>query len=154
MLPFQNMSGDPEQEYFGDGIAEDITTALSKLSQLFVIARNSSFTFKGRNVDVRDVSKNLGVRYRTDSGGYRRDYLRALAQRVEVDAQELRIMGAKSELLRTPRRRFKRKGDLELAERLYDLAAWLDRDDPVIPFNLGNVLDELGHEREAHADRN
>ena len=63
VLPFQNMSGDPEQEYFADGISEDIITALSKLSQLFVIARNSSFTFKGRNVDVRDVSKNLGVRY-------------------------------------------------------------------------------------------
>ena len=63
VLPFQNMSGDPEQEYFADGIAEDIITALSKLSQLFVIARNSSFTFKGKNVDVRDVSKNLGVRY-------------------------------------------------------------------------------------------
>ena len=63
VLPFQNMSGDPEQEYFADGIAEDIITALSKLSQLFVIARNSSFTFKGRNVDVRDASKKLGVRY-------------------------------------------------------------------------------------------
>ena len=63
VLPFANMSGDPEQEYFADGISEDIITALSKLSQLFVIARNSSFTFKGRNVDVRDVSKNLGVRY-------------------------------------------------------------------------------------------
>ncbi len=63
VLPFRNMSGDPEQEYFADGIAEDLITALSKLSQLFVIARNSSFTFKGRNVDVRDVSKNLGVRY-------------------------------------------------------------------------------------------
>ena len=47
MLPFQNMSGDPEQEYFADGISEDIITALSKLPQLFVIARNSSFTFKG-----------------------------------------------------------------------------------------------------------
>src|SRR5271165_6029482 len=63
VLPFQNMSRDPEQEYFADGIAEDIITALSKLSQLFVIARNSSFSFKGRNVDIRDVSKNLGVRY-------------------------------------------------------------------------------------------
>ena len=63
VLPFANMSGDPEQEYFADGIAEDIITALSKLSQLFVIARNSSFAFKGRNVDVRDVSRNLGVRY-------------------------------------------------------------------------------------------
>ena len=63
VLPFQNMSGDAEQEYFADGISEDIITSLSKLSELFVIARNSSFTFKGRNVDVRDVSKNLGVRY-------------------------------------------------------------------------------------------
>jgi adenylate cyclase len=63
VLPFQNMSGDPEQEYFADGISEDIITALSKLSQLFVIARNSSFAFKGMNVDVRDVSKKLGVRY-------------------------------------------------------------------------------------------
>jgi adenylate cyclase len=63
VLPFANMSGDSEQEYFADGIAEDIITALCKLSQLFVIARNSSFTFKGRNVDIRDVSKNLGVRY-------------------------------------------------------------------------------------------
>ena len=51
------MSGDPEQEYFADGISEDIITALSKLSQLLVIARNSSFTFKGKNVDLREVGK-------------------------------------------------------------------------------------------------
>jgi TolB-like protein/tetratricopeptide (TPR) repeat protein len=57
------MSGDLEQEYFADGISEDIITALSKLSQLFVIARNSSFTFKGKNVHVREVGKDLGVRY-------------------------------------------------------------------------------------------
>ena len=57
------MSGDAEQEYFADGIAEDIITALSKLGQLFVIARNSSFTFKGRNVHVGEVGKSLGVRY-------------------------------------------------------------------------------------------
>jgi adenylate cyclase len=63
VLPFANMSGDVEQEYFADGISEDIITALSKLSQLFVIARNSSFTFKGKNVHVREVSKDLGVRY-------------------------------------------------------------------------------------------
>ena len=56
--PFANMSGDPEQEYFADGISEDIITALSKLSQLFVIARNSSFTFKGKNVDLREVGKS------------------------------------------------------------------------------------------------
>ena len=63
VLPFQNMSGDPEQEYFADGISEDIITALSKLSQLFVIARNSSFTYKGKAVHVRDVGRDLGVRY-------------------------------------------------------------------------------------------
>jgi len=63
VLPFQNMSGDPEQGYFADGISEDIITALSKLPQLFVIARNSSFTFKGRNVNVQEVGRSLGVRY-------------------------------------------------------------------------------------------
>ena len=63
MLPFANMSGDAEQEYFADGISEDIITALSKLSQLFVIARNSSFTFKGKNVHIGEVGKSLGVRY-------------------------------------------------------------------------------------------
>ena len=63
VLPFANMSGDAEQDYFADGISEDIITALSKLSQLFVIARNSSFTFKGRNVNVQEVGKSLGVRY-------------------------------------------------------------------------------------------
>jgi adenylate cyclase len=63
VLPFQNMSGDPEQEYFADGVVEDITTALSRTSWLFVIARNSAFTFKGRAVDVRQVGRELGVRY-------------------------------------------------------------------------------------------
>ena len=57
VLPFQNMSGDPEQDYFADGISEDIITALSKLSQLFVIARNSSFSFKGKNVQVQEIGK-------------------------------------------------------------------------------------------------
>jgi TolB-like protein/class 3 adenylate cyclase len=63
VLPFQNMSGDPEQEYFTDGIVEDITTALSRMRWLFVIARNSSFTYKGRAVDVKQVGRELGVRY-------------------------------------------------------------------------------------------
>jgi adenylate cyclase len=63
VLPFQNMSGDPDQEYFADGVVEDITTALSRTSWLFVIARNSAFTFKGRAVDVRQVGRELGVRY-------------------------------------------------------------------------------------------
>jgi adenylate cyclase len=63
VLPFQNMSGDPEQEYFADGIVEDLVTALSRFQQFFVIARNSSFTYKGRAVDVRQVGRELGVRY-------------------------------------------------------------------------------------------
>ena len=63
VLPFVNMSGDPEQEYFADGISEDIITGLSKLRWLFVIARNSSFTYKGKTVDIKRVSRELGVRY-------------------------------------------------------------------------------------------
>jgi adenylate cyclase len=63
VLPFTNLSGDPDQEYFGDGIAEDILTDLAKLRWLFVIARNSRFTFRGKAVDVRLVSRELGVRY-------------------------------------------------------------------------------------------
>jgi adenylate cyclase len=63
VLPFQNISGDPEQEYFADGIVEEIITALSRFKLLFVIARNSSFTFKGRAVDIKEVGLRLGVRY-------------------------------------------------------------------------------------------
>jgi TolB-like protein len=61
--PFENMSGDPEQEYFADGMVEEITTALSRFKTLFVIARNSSFTFKGRAVNIKEVGRRLGVRY-------------------------------------------------------------------------------------------
>ena len=63
VLAFTNMSGDPEQEYFSDGIADDIITELSRSRSLFVIARNSSFTYKGRAVDVKQVARELGVRY-------------------------------------------------------------------------------------------
>ena len=63
VLPFQNMSGDPEQEYFADGMVEEITTALSRFKWLFVTARNSSFTFKGKAVDIKEVGRRLGVRY-------------------------------------------------------------------------------------------
>ncbi|WP_200948591.1 MULTISPECIES: CadC-family transcriptional regulator [unclassified Bradyrhizobium] len=63
VLPFQNMSGDPEQEYFADGMVEDIITALSRFNSLFVIARNSSFTYKGKAVDIKRVGRELGVRY-------------------------------------------------------------------------------------------
>jgi adenylate cyclase len=81
VLPFANMSGDPEQEYFADGMAEDIITSLSKISQLFVVARNSSFTFKGRAVHVQEASKRLGVRYILEGS------VRKAGNRVRITAQ-------------------------------------------------------------------
>jgi len=86
VLPFANMSNDPEQEYFADGIAEDITTALSHIKQWFVVARNSSFAYKGRNVDVREIAKELGVRYVLE-GSVRRggNRLRITGQLIEAD---------------------------------------------------------------------
>ncbi len=63
VLPFQNMSTDPEQEYFADGLVDDIIIALSRFTSLFVIARNSAFTYKGRSVEVKQVGRELGVRY-------------------------------------------------------------------------------------------
>ena len=81
VLPFDNMSDDPKQEFFADGLAEEIINGLAKLSQLFVIARNSSFKYKGKTVDVRDVGRELGVRYVLE-GSVRRE-----AQRVRVTAQ-------------------------------------------------------------------
>ena len=81
VLPFANMSGDVEQEYFADGMSEDIITALSKLPQLFVIARNSSFTFKGRNVHIGEVGKSLGVRYVLEGS------VRKSGPRVRITAQ-------------------------------------------------------------------
>ena len=85
VLPFDNMSGDPEQEYFSDGITGDIITALSRFRWFFVIARNSSFAYKGRNVDVRKVGRELGVRYVLE-GSVRRggNRLRITAQLVEA----------------------------------------------------------------------
>jgi adenylate cyclase len=81
VLPFTNLSADPEQEFFADGIAEDIITALSRYPSLFVIARNSSFTYKGRAVDVKQVGRDLGVRYVLEGG------LRKAGNRVRVTAQ-------------------------------------------------------------------
>ena len=72
MLPFVNLSNDPEQEYFADGMVEEIITALSRMRWLFVIARNSSFTYKGRAVDVKQVGRELGVRYVLE-GSVRKD---------------------------------------------------------------------------------
>jgi TolB-like protein len=81
VLPFQNLSGDPEQEYFADGVVEDIITGLSRIKWLFVIARNSSFTYKGRAVDVKQVGRELGVRYVLEGG------VRKAGRRLRVTAQ-------------------------------------------------------------------
>src|SRR5262249_9790451 len=81
VLPFQNMSGDPEQEYFADGTVEDIVTALSRFRNLFVISRNSSFTYKGHAVDVKQVGRELGVRYVLEGS------VRKAANRVRIAAQ-------------------------------------------------------------------
>ena len=80
-LPFQNMSGDPEQEYFADGMVEEIITALSRIRWLFVIARNSSFTYKGQAVDVKQVGRELGVRYVLEGS------VRKAGNRVRITAQ-------------------------------------------------------------------
>jgi adenylate cyclase len=86
VLPFQNLSGDPGQEYFADGMVEEITTALSHYPSLFVIARNSCFTYKGRAVDVKQVGRELGVRYVLE-GSVRKagDRIRVAAQLVEAE---------------------------------------------------------------------
>jgi TolB-like protein len=85
VLPFANMSGDPEQDYFADGVVEEIITALSRCSGLFVIARNSSFAYKGRSVDARQVGRELGVRYILE-GSVRRggDRLRLTGQLIDA----------------------------------------------------------------------
>jgi adenylate cyclase len=81
VLPFQNMSGDPEQEYFADGMVEDIITALSRFKELVVIARNSSFIYKGRAVDIAEVARDLGVRYVLEGS------VRKAANRVRITGQ-------------------------------------------------------------------
>ena len=81
VLPFQNLSADPEQEYFADGMVEDIITGLSRFGWLFVIARNSSFTYKGKIVDVKQVGRELGVRYVLEGS------IRQAANRVRITAQ-------------------------------------------------------------------
>ena len=81
VLPFQNMSGDAEQGYFADGVVEEITTALSRFKTIFVIARNSSFTYKGRAVDVKQIGRELGVRYVLEGS------VRKAVNRVRITAQ-------------------------------------------------------------------
>jgi len=86
VLPFQNMSGDSEQEYFTDGMVEEIITALSRIRWLFVIARNSSFTYRGRSVDVKQVGRELGVRYVLEGS------VRKAGQRVRITGQLIDAM--------------------------------------------------------------
>ena len=87
VLPFQNLSGDPEQEYFADGIVEDITTRLSKFRNLFVIARNSSFQYKWKAVDVRQVGRELGVRHVLEGSVRRfRNHVRISAQLIDAQS--------------------------------------------------------------------
>ena len=81
VLPFVNMSGDPEQEYFADGIVEEIITALSRIRWLFVIARNSTFTYKGQAIDVKQVGRELGVRYVLEGS------VRKAGQKVRITGQ-------------------------------------------------------------------
>jgi adenylate cyclase len=81
VLPFANMSSDPEQEYFSDGITEDIVTDLSRFQNLFVISRNSSFAYKGKSVDVKTVALELGVEYVLEGS------VRKSAHRVRVSSQ-------------------------------------------------------------------
>src|SRR5262249_41810718 len=81
VLPFQNMSGDPEQEYFADGITDDIVTALSHIPSLFVIARNSSFAYKAKAIDVRQIGRELGVRYVLEGS------VRKAGQRLRITGQ-------------------------------------------------------------------
>jgi adenylate cyclase len=85
VLPFTNMSGDPEQEYFADGMVEDIITELSRFKGLFVIARNSSFTYKGKSVDIKQVGHELGVRYVLEGS------VRKSGQRVRITGQLIEV---------------------------------------------------------------
>ena len=86
VLPFTNLSGDPEQDYFADGMVDEITTALSRFKSLFVIARNSSFTYKGRAVDIKQVGRELGVRYVLEGS------VRKSARKVRITGQLIDAM--------------------------------------------------------------
>jgi adenylate cyclase len=99
VLPFQNISGDTEQEYFADGISEDLITALSKVRWFFVIARNSSFTYKGKAVDVKQVGRELGGRYALEGS------VRKAANRLRITAQLIRCHDRQSRLGRALRPR-------------------------------------------------
>ena len=103
VLPFQNMSGDPEQEYFVDGMVEEIITALSRIRWLFVIARNSSFTYKGQAVDVKQVGRELGVRYVLEGS------VRKAGDRVRITGAADRCRDRRASLGRSVRRLARRR---------------------------------------------
>ena len=103
VLPFANMSGDPEQEYFADGMVEEIITALSRIRWLFVIARNSSFTYKGQAVDVKQVGRELGVRYVLEGS------VRKAGGRVRITAQLIDADDRRASLGRSLRRLARRR---------------------------------------------
>jgi TolB-like protein len=81
VLPFDNLGGDPEQQYFADGITDDLTTDLSHIPQSFVIARDTAFTYKGRQVDAKAIGRELGVRYVLEGS------VRRATEKVEINAQ-------------------------------------------------------------------
>ena len=132
VLAFDNLSGDPDQEYFADGIAEDIITALSKFRWFFVIARNSSFTYKGKSVDVKQVAEELGVRYVLEGS------VRKAGSRVRISAQ---LIDAQT-------------GNHVWAER-YDreLADIFDLQDEMTATIVGAIEPELGSAERARAKR-
>src|SRR4051794_17015415 len=103
VLPFENMSGDPEQEYFVDGMVEDIITGLSRIKWLFVIARNSTFVYKGKAVDVRQVGRELGVHYVVEGG------VRKAGNRLRITAQLIDAETGRPSLGRPVRRRAGRR---------------------------------------------
>jgi adenylate cyclase len=118
VLPFQNMSGDPEQEYFADGMVEDIITGLSCIKWLFVIARNSTFTYKGRAIDVKQVGRELGVRYVLEGS------VRKPADRVRITGQLIdAATGAHVWAQRFDR---KLEGYLRIARRNHLKRCWCD----------------------------
>ena len=92
VLPFTNLSGDPSQDYFADGITENLTTDLSRIPNSFVIARNTAFTYKGKNVDAKEIGKELGVRYVLE-GSVQRDGTVSASTRSSSTPNPARIFG-------------------------------------------------------------
>ena len=92
VLPFTNLANDPAQDYFADGVTDNLTTELSRLHNSFVIARNTAFTFKGKNLDAKAIGKELGVRYVLE-GSVQRDANRVRVNAQLIDAESARISG-------------------------------------------------------------